>query len=48
MDEYVVVIAGIEHTVLLDDAEAKRRGATLVTKAKAPPNKARGTDTKGA
>jgi hypothetical protein len=37
MNEYVLDVAGIEHTVLLDDDEAERLGA----KAKAPENKAR-------
>jgi hypothetical protein len=46
MKEYTIDIAGLPHTVLLDDAEAKRIGAKPVQRveakqAPAPANKAR-------
>jgi len=48
MQEYVVTIGGVEHTMLLSDEDAKRYGdaakkgkASPDTKAKAVPNKAR-------
>ena len=43
MKEYTVLIAGLPHTVLLDDDEAKRVGAKPVEtkQAPAPLNKAR-------
>lgn len=41
LKEYVVNIGGIDHTMLLDEDEAKRRGASLVeAKARTPQNKA--------
>lgn len=40
LEEYVVMIGGMEHTVLLDAEEAERRGAVKV-KAKAPANKSK-------
>lgn len=41
--EYTVIIGGLDHTMLLDDDEAKRRGAKPVQtkQAPAPANKAR-------
>lgn len=39
LKEYVVVIGGIEHTLLLSEEDAKAQGATV--KAAAPANKAR-------
>ncbi len=46
MNEYTIDITGLPHTVLLDDAEAKRLGAKPVSRvevkqASAPANKAR-------
>ena len=43
MKEYIIDIAGLPHTVLLDDAEAKRLNAKPVEtkQATAPANKAR-------
>ena len=48
MKEYTVLIAGLPHTVLLDDAEAKRLDAKPVEtkQAPAPANKARVPDNK--
>ena len=47
MKEYVVKIGGLDHTFLLDEAEAKRLDATPVeTNAKAPANKAAPKSTK--
>lgn len=47
MKEYVVTISGLPHTVLLDEAEAKRlRAEPVATKSKAVPNKSRATTTK--
>lgn len=49
LKEYTVHIAGLPHTVQLDDAEAERRGLSPV-EAKAAPvpqNKARDARTKG-
>ena len=45
---YVVVIGGVGHTVLLDEAEAKRLGLSspVEPKAKRPKNKARTTRNK--
>lgn len=42
MNEYTVLIGGIEHTMLLDEADAKRLDAKAVkpaNKAAAPQNK---------
>lgn len=46
MDEYTVTVNGIEHTMLLDDEDAKRYGdnakkveKTATKKAAAPANK---------
>ena len=48
--EHVVVIGGVEHTMLLSDADAKRLGAEKVSstdsKAKQPANKSRSTSDK--
>lgn len=48
MKEYTIDIAGLPHTVLLDDAEAKRLDAkpVEVKQAPAPANKARVPDNK--
>jgi hypothetical protein len=48
MKEYTVLIAGLPHTVLMDEAEAKRVGAKPVEtkQAPAPSNKARTAQTK--
>lgn len=41
LKEYTVDIGGVEHTMLLDEADAKRRGATPVQqKSRTPQNKA--------
>lgn len=53
--EYVVTVGGIPHTLLLDEADAKRYGVAQEPKkakepeakqAPAPKNKARSADTK--
>lgn len=41
MKEYVVTIGGIDHTVLLDEDEAKARQAKPVSKDASPANKSR-------
>lgn len=41
MQEYTVIIGGLEHTLLLDEADAKRLGGVVVKAAPAPQNKAR-------
>lgn len=49
MKEYVQVIGGLEHTVLLDEDDAKRLGLAEVkpgSKEKAPANKARSASNK--
>lgn len=49
MKEYTVIIGGLEHTLLLDEDEAKARGAQPVqAKAKAVQDKTRSTSTKDA
>lgn len=50
MKEYRIDIAGLEHTVLLSDEDAKARGLKPVEEkaAPAPANKARETKNKGA
>lgn len=45
MDEYAVNVNGIEHTMLLNDADAKRLNATPVKKAHAA-NKKRSAEDK--
>lgn len=49
MLEYTIHIAGLPHTVQLDEAEAKRIGAVPVEtkQAPTPQNKARDAATKG-
>lgn len=45
--EYDVNIGGVSHTMLLDEADAIRYGATLVAeKSRAPENKSRAVDNK--
>lgn len=39
--EYEIYVGGLPHTVQLDEATAKERGLTPITRAKAVPNKAR-------
>lgn len=46
MKEYTVTIAGLDHTMLLDEDEAERRGAKPSTKSAAPANKSRATSAK--
>jgi len=47
MKEYVVTIGGIEHTMLLDEDEAKARDAKPVqSKSSTPANKSRATSTR--
>lgn len=41
MKEYTVVIGGIEHTLQLNDADAKRLGAVETKVAPGPANKSR-------
>lgn len=48
MKEYTVSINGIDHTVQLDDEEAKRLGAKAASsKSSTPQNKSRSTSKKG-
>lgn len=44
--EYTIVIGGLPHTVLLDEAEAERVGAVEVKAAPALANKARAAQNK--
>lgn len=44
MQEYIILIGGLEHTVLLSEEDAKRLGAV---KAMKPANKARFPSNKG-
>lgn len=47
MNEYTVTINGLEHTLLLDEDDAKARGLKPAeTKASTPANKSRATVTK--
>ncbi|MET8314818.1 hypothetical protein ABZU78_11920 [Rhodococcus erythropolis] len=41
MREYEIYVGGLPHTVQLDEATAKERGLTPITRAKVVPNKAR-------
>lgn len=46
--EYVVTIGGVDHTLLLDDAAAKRLGgAPVQVKQRTPANKAGSAESKG-
>lgn len=46
--EYVVTIGGVDHTLLLDEAAAKRLGGTPVqAKQRTPANKAGSAESKG-
>ena len=46
--EYTVTIGGVEHTLLLDDAAAKRLGGTPVqAKQRTPANKSGSAESKG-
>ena len=47
LEEYDVEIGGVKHTLLLDEADAERRGlAGKVKQAPAPKNKARTPENK--
>lgn len=47
MKEYTVVIGGIEHTLLLNDADAQRFGVASQSQGKSTvQNKARATESK--
>jgi hypothetical protein len=46
MKEYTVPINGLDHTLLLDDEDAERRGLKVEAKKATPANKSRATDAK--